>query len=119
MPLAVKPLEIEIDYAALDPRIVEFKRLAKATSPPDGITGCDDCKKLDLLFALEQRMRLQDNRLIKENYSWDTMRRALKEQVSTRDSYLHKLLEDFEADGDGVFDSTGMVGSWQFPETAD
>lgn len=119
MPLAVKPLEVKIDYRVLDPAIDELKAVVKAKNPPEGRVGCKDCKKLDLLLAIEQQMRQQDRALVRENECRDHIRRELKQRTFERDDYLRGLLKEFEAKGEEIFSADGMVASWEFPDLDD
>lgn len=114
MPLDVKPLQVKIDYKLLDHLTEEFKDIKTATSPPDGRKGCQDCTKLDLLFAIDQDLRLRDRVSLRQNQDRDHIRKIIYNRVFNRDNHLRDLLQEFEAGDEDLFASDGMVASWDF-----
>lgn len=116
MPLKVKPVPVKIDYSLLDDLMEEFKDITDAAIPPDSRKGCDDCKKLDLLFAIDQNLRLQDHISLRQNQDIDTFRKAIKQRISNRENHLRNLLEKFEEGGEDFFASDGMITNWDFDD---
>jgi hypothetical protein len=119
MPLDVKPLEVKIDYKLIDDLTEEFIEIKGAAAPPDGRKGCQDCKKLDVLFAIDQDLRLQDRVALRQNEDIDSFRRTIKQRISKRDNYLRDLLEKLDEGGEDFFASDGMVASWDFDGDAE
>jgi hypothetical protein len=116
VPFKPKPVEISIDYTILDPLIEEMKTLWNAKQTPDSRQGCDDCKKRDLLFAIEREFNLQDQAELDHYTSigWQSKRREIRDSISRREDRQRKLLAEFNAVGNAIFSPDGMVANWEF-----
>lgn len=57
VPLAVKIHPVELDRKTLKPLLKAFREYADMTCPPEGRSGCKDCKRLDQLFDVEMRLQ--------------------------------------------------------------
>lgn len=115
LPMKVKPLELEIDYAIFEPLIKEFVDVVNSRDVPEGRAGCDECKKLDLLYALEKEAEVEDRIFLRQNEDRPTIRKAIKNRIWNRESYLSNLLQDYRERGDLIFSNDGMVAAWEFP----
>lgn len=114
MPFSPKGLEIPVDYTALDPLLKELKDVSNAKQMPEGRDGCDDCKKLDLLFALEQKLALEDSELMRSfGHISSVAREVIHRDYMRRTGYL-PLLTELDETGDSMFSSEGMVANWEF-----
>lgn len=114
LPMLVRPLEVKLDYTIFDPLITEYLKVVNSTDIPEGRAGCDDCKKLDLLYALEKEQEVQDRILLRENDDRPQIRKEIKNRIWDRDKYLRDLLLDYRQRGDLVFSNDGMVAAWEF-----
>lgn len=114
MPFSPKGLEIKIDYKILDPLLKELKKISNAKQLPEGRDGCDDCKKLDLLFAFEQKQKVEDRELLRRFGDISSVRNdVLHRQFMREVGHLH-LLTELDQLGDGMFTSDGVVANWEF-----
>jgi PD-(D/E)XK nuclease superfamily len=57
VPFEVKIHEVKLDLKALNPLLKMFRAYADMAAPPEGIDKCKTCKRLDVLFDIEQGMR--------------------------------------------------------------
>jgi hypothetical protein len=53
VPFEVKIHEVKLDIKAIDPLLKQFRRFADTEAPPEGVSGCKTCKRLDFLFDVE------------------------------------------------------------------
>jgi hypothetical protein len=115
-----KVYEIAIDYSRIDKLLKEAIRIWNSKVPPEGNVGCDDCKKVQALFAIQGEIesataRLDDAmRSYSNNHpaiSWDIKRRFRDRQLA-RWSALRET-EDFE--GELAFDENSIAANWEFP----
>jgi hypothetical protein len=114
LPMNVKPLEVKLDYAIFEPLIKELTDVVNSKDVPEGRAGCDDCRKLDLLYALEKEAELQDRILLRENEDRPHIRKAIKNRIWDRDKYLRDLLQSYRERGELIFSNDGMVAAWEF-----
>ena len=57
MPFGVQIHEVEIDHSALEPLLIQIRKVADEENPPTGLDKCKDCAKLQSLLDKEQKMR--------------------------------------------------------------
>jgi hypothetical protein len=57
MPFGVQIHEVEIDRSALEPLLIQIRKVADVENPPTGLEKCKDCAKLQSLLDKEQKMR--------------------------------------------------------------
>jgi PD-(D/E)XK nuclease superfamily len=114
LPLKPKTLEIEIDYDILDPALEEFKSVASSSSLPEGRDGCMDCKKLDLMFALEEEFLNKDQQLFRYIKSEREFRNTMLTRDYHRRARRRIALLEFSQLGEEMFASDGLVANWQF-----
>jgi hypothetical protein len=113
-----KGSEIDIDYSKLDPLIKELKKVWNSSTLPDGRDGCDDCKRLELLFGIDEQFQMQDQYLLK-NYKSDwRFRDALLSRRFYRQQWRQRLLTDFDRYDGSIFASDGIVANWEFAPDA-
>lgn len=108
------PLAVEIDYSTLDPLIKELKCVWNAKELPDGLDGCNDCKKRDLLFAIDEDYKRQDQDALRVYENVDCVRRAVKNRIWAQTAYRKKLLAEFGAVGEAVFSRDGVIANWEY-----
>jgi hypothetical protein len=64
IPFTVKIHEVEIDRGALEPLLKSFREFADMATPPEAVTGCKNCKRLQVLFDIAMKVR-NDERYVK------------------------------------------------------
>jgi hypothetical protein len=116
MPFKPCPLEVKLDYKMLPPLIKEFKKVWNASQVPDSREGCEDCKKRNLLFAIEEQFNRQDRVELQDYASmgWESRRRQVRDRIARKADDRRKLLAEFGAVGDAIFSRNGMVANWEF-----
>lgn len=116
VPFVPKPLEIEIDYTVLDPLLKEAKKIWNASDPPDGRQNCKDCKKLDLLFGIEQRITDSDTYL-KQRYRDNLQaQKDVANREYKRMARIAAAAEELAQCGEAMFEYDGMFANWEYPE---
>lgn len=119
--MSFKPtgLEIEVDYAKLDPPINELKKISGAKQLAEGREGCDDCKKMELLLGFEEEFRDHLHLLI-NRYSFDwNMRDSFRRREFRRQMLLQDAFIELDQLGDLAFASDGVVANWEFAPHTD
>jgi hypothetical protein len=116
IPFTPTCLEIKIDYSILDPLLEELKRVWEAKTSPDGREGCDDCKKLELLLAIDEELQLQDRRVFERASDIRHIRDAFITRDYTRRQLRRQVLFDVAQLGEDAFESTGVVANWDFDQ---
>ncbi len=119
IPFTPKTVEIKIDYKILDPAIKEFKRVWNAKILPEGRPGCDDCKKLDLLFAIDEEFQLHDRQIFDAIQDSPRHRHALISSDFDRRQRRRNALIDIARLGDDMFSHDGLVANWEFVQYAE
>jgi len=84
-----------------------------ARTLPEGRPGCDDCKKLDLLFAIDEEFQLHD-RLVFDAIQDCSHRHALISSDFDRRQRRRNALIDIARLGDDMFSHDGLVANWEF-----
>ena len=114
VPFVPKAVEIAIDYTILVPLIKELKQVWNSTTIPEGRDRCDDCKKLDILFAIEEDFKQQDQR--RRHYfadvksvQWEISRRKF-----LREQRQYSIWAEFRREGDAIFSNDGLVANWEY-----
>ena len=112
----VATLEIDIDYKILDRLFKEVKEVWNSRVPPDGVPGCDNCKKLARLFAIQAEIDAVDERLLYEyrafpDMTWSVINRRYKRSWAMRDAFAElrtsELLFPQEPGQEPVWDFSG------------
>lgn len=114
VPFIPKPLEVTIDYSILDPLLEEVNKVWETGVPPEGREGCGDCKKLDLLFAIEQEAEAQDAYMLKMFGSFRDTRNEIMGRVFRRRTRRRSALEELSQSEEHAFASDGLAGNWEF-----
>jgi hypothetical protein len=116
VPFIPKPLEVKIDYSILDPLLKEALTVWNADNPPDGRSGCKDCKKLDFLFGIEQQMIAKDAALLRKHPQVMSLRREITVRDYNRNVRMLDAMQELRQNGESIFEPEGMVANWEFPE---
>lgn len=114
LPLKPSPLEVKMDYRILDPLIKELKSVWNADELPAGRDGCDDCKRRELLFAIDEEYKRQDATVLRDYAHVDSIRQAVKRRMWGQTAYRRRLLTEFGAVGDDIFSRDGVIANWEF-----
>jgi hypothetical protein len=72
VPFAVKIHEVNLDLKALNPLLKSFRDFADSPTPPDAVDGCKTCKRLDVLFDINDFQRNSEKSL-KDSYYMDRL----------------------------------------------
>jgi hypothetical protein len=106
--------EIEIDYSVIDKAIKEAKKIWNTRGVPEGRAKCTDCKKLDLLFAIDEDFQIQDKQLLHTFGDFQSIR----EDVLTRDFNRRHgrgaALAEMKIMGPDMFSADGIVSNWEW-----
>jgi hypothetical protein len=114
-PFSPKTLEIAIDYTILKPLIKELKKVWNSTTIPEGRDGCDDCKKLAILFAIEEDFQQQDLRRRRDFAG----AMSVQKEISRRNFVRYSILAEFRQEGEAIFSNEGLVANWEYPGSPD
>ena len=113
------PLAVAVDYSTLDPLIEELQAIWKATELPEGRDGCDDCKKRELLFAIDEEYKRQNETVLRDYADVDCIRRPVRQLMWAQTAYRQKLLAEFGALGVAIFSRDGLIANWEYLPTED
>lgn len=114
MPFKPKGQEVEIDYKILDPLLTEAKKVWEAKDVPEGREDCDDCKKRELLFAIDQRFERElDSHAEKYKHIPEVRNNASRRKYQRRYERI-ALLSEFESIRQEGFASDGLMANWEF-----
>jgi hypothetical protein len=113
VPFKPSTVEITINYGILDPLLKEAKKVWKTSTPPDGADGCSDCKKLDLLFALEQGIEAHDAWELRRSSFRDARSQVLSRGLR-RQGRRKQALQELAELGDLMFQEDGVTANWEF-----
>jgi hypothetical protein len=117
MPFRPKGEEIEVNYSRLDPLIKELKAIWNTKRLPEGREGCDDCKKLELLFGIDEQFRAHDQYLL-SSYGFDwNLRDTLRQNEHRRLQLRREAFMELDRYDDLAFASDGVVANWEFAPT--
>jgi hypothetical protein len=114
LPFRPSTVEVAIDYATLDPLLKELKAVWKARELPDGREGCDDCKKRELLLAIDEEFRLRDQATVRAYPDSPSMRRDAQQRLLNQTGDRMKLLAELGSAGEGIFSRDGVLANWEF-----
>lgn len=114
VPFVPKPLEVEVDYSMLDPLLKEALKLWNAKTPPDAVEGCPDCKKLNLLFAIEQEIEGHDRDLLHRFGMYQDIRNELIVRSYGRLKLRLESLDELYRSGDAMFAPDRLAANWEF-----
>ncbi len=114
MPLKPKGVEIEIDYTILDPLLEEAKKIWNSKQLPAGREGCDDCKRLDLLYAIDKKAEMQDSQIALMYRCTPYADEASIQRNVWRQYGRLSLLSQLDELGDSMFSSDGVASNWEF-----
>ena len=112
IPFSPKPIQVKIDYKLLDHLTKEFIEVTNAAAPPEGRKKCDDCKKLDLILAIDQELRVRDKMILHQNQDRPLLRKSINNRLFLHENYLRDLLIELDEKGEGLFSDNGLVSSW-------
>jgi PD-(D/E)XK nuclease superfamily protein len=90
----VATLEIDIDYNILDPLFKEVKDVWNSKVPPNGAAGCDNCKKLARLFAIQAEIDAYDARILYQYRAFPDMTSGVINRRYERDCLLREAIAD-------------------------
>ena len=114
VPFVPKPLEVTIDYSILEPLLKQVKKVWNTNTPPERRDECDDCKKLDLLFAIEQEVESQDTKMLNDFSTFQNERDQITRRVRRRLAYRRSALEELAKAGEAMFAVDGVAANWEF-----
>jgi len=83
-----------------------------AKTLPEGRPGCDDCKKVDLLFAIDEEFQLHDRLVFDAIQDSSRHRHALISRDFDRRRRRRNALIDMAQLGDDMFSHDGLVANW-------
>jgi hypothetical protein len=112
-PFAVKTHAIDIDYSLLDPLLKEVKQLWNADTPPDGAEKCDDCKKLNLLHAIEDQFVSKDQQILHRFGDLPYLAHPVISRMSVHRCAKYSAWNEFVGREYGLpFADDGMIAAW-------
>jgi hypothetical protein len=113
VPFAVKTHSIDINYSLLDPLLKEVKQLWKADTPPVGAEKCDDCKKLDLLLAIEDQIMIKDQKILQRFSDFPSVANPVISRMSDHRRAKYSAWSEFMGQEHGLaFADDGMFAAW-------
>ncbi len=118
MPFDPKPLAIDIDYTLLDAPLKEAVRIWQLPTPPERSQKCDDCRKLEALFAIEagveKLLSSKDQRVLASSGNSAWVRNAIVTQLYRRDERRRSSLAELQDEANQInFADDGMVTNWE------
>jgi hypothetical protein len=116
-----KVYAIEIDYSRIDTLLGEAIKIWDSKTPPEGRTGCKDCKKLEALFAIqtdvENCLTVRDQKAWSMSSNDPVMRKRIMRQLQDRKELRWSALRDIEDDNQSLsLSDSGIAGNWEFFE---
>jgi len=111
VPFAVKIHELEVNRKGLYSLLKAFRMYADMPAPPAGSDKCKTCKRLKLLFEIEQRLRGR-NRSIKDLENRDSVALNMLTQKWETDQRQSRIRESREWEdelSDGLLDFADCV----------
>jgi hypothetical protein len=116
-----KVYAIEIDYSRIDALLEEAIKIWDSKTPPEGRSGCKDCRKLEALFAIqtdvENSLTVRDQKAWSMSSNDPVMRRRLMMQLQDRKELRWSALRDIEDDNATLsLNDSGIAGNWEFFE---
>jgi hypothetical protein len=118
VPFIPQPFEITIDYKLLDQLLDEALDVWNSSSEPEARIGCDDCKAIAALLAIQDTFELRDQNLLRRFPDYplvvrDVMTRQLQRKSFKREALIDIATRDFSMSSNGVF------ANWEFDDAAD
>jgi hypothetical protein len=117
-----KVYAIEIDYSRIDKLLEEAIKIWQSKVPPEGRSGCRDCKKLAALFDIQAsaEAELSDSaqKALWMSGNDPLVRRSLLRHIEDRKALRRSALHEIQDFDDSLcFDDGGIAANWEFPGT--
>jgi hypothetical protein len=110
-----------IDFDDLDAPLKEAQKIWELTTPPDGTDGCEDCRKLDTLLALQRHVeKLQasvDQHLLASSGNDRWVQNFIRKRMFERDQRRLRALAALRDESSQInFSVDGVVANWEIFE---
>jgi hypothetical protein len=114
-----KVIPVEIDYSRIEALLKEAKKIWKSKTPPEGEKGCEDCKKLKALLAVQDgvdsELNARDQHMWYRYGNYPGVRETIARQLEDRRWAQVAALRELHESGDSLqFDEESIVSNWEF-----